>query len=324
MSLSILSVVRSLGMEVTVRGSEFISACPAHLSRTGSVDHDPSWSINLDEGYHHCFSCHFKGNLPSLMEFLDRGGVDLSDVGSDAHTDLDGAEIRRRVDDYQKHRHIPPFQHQGLPESVLTDFVSPPQIALENRDVSAESCRDMEAMWDSRMGLWSLVIRNTWGDLLGWQLKSDSGPRVFRNWPAGMRVSHTLFGLAHAQTMLVDGQSLLVVESPLDAVRFVDMGIAAVATCGSKMSEEQISILKERPIILVPDNDVAGQEFRRRVSQRLPSMEWVTYDDQPSGVDPGNMTREYLNKMVYHQRTSEVQEALSRYDHLNSAESRFK
>ena len=52
--MKVLTTIESLGIDGDVRGNELIAACPAHKERTGRPDNDPSWSINLDKGMHHC------------------------------------------------------------------------------------------------------------------------------------------------------------------------------------------------------------------------------------------------------------------------------
>lgn len=52
--MTVLRTIERLGIDGDVRGNELIAACPAHKERTGRPDNDPSWSINLDKGMHHC------------------------------------------------------------------------------------------------------------------------------------------------------------------------------------------------------------------------------------------------------------------------------
>ena len=56
-----------LGIPTDQRNSELMGICPMHLERTGREDHNPSWSINLETGVHHCFSCGYKGTLLTLV-----------------------------------------------------------------------------------------------------------------------------------------------------------------------------------------------------------------------------------------------------------------
>ena len=63
------NILERLGIEIIgIHGDEIKGHCPAHLERKGKADSNPSWSINADTGVHNCFSCHFKGNVLTLIE----------------------------------------------------------------------------------------------------------------------------------------------------------------------------------------------------------------------------------------------------------------
>ena len=65
------SVLDRLGIEIiSITGDEIKAHCPAHLERKGKLDSNPSWSINADTGAHNCFSCHFRGNVHTLVSYI--------------------------------------------------------------------------------------------------------------------------------------------------------------------------------------------------------------------------------------------------------------
>ena len=315
--MDVLETVQSLGIKGEVRGDEFIAPCPAHIDRTGNADANPSWSVNLDKGVFYCFSCNWKGSLRALVRHvLGEEGVQAWDgsVISTVPVPVQVTQAQQEIAEIPAHQYIAPMRHRGLPESVLSSFKTPPQEVLESRDVSAQACEEMGAMWDERAGVWALVVRNIYGDLLGCQFKSDSGPKVFRNWPTGMRKSDSLFGLHRADESLESGQRLAVVESPLDAVRLRDMGYPAVAIYGAQMSAVQTSILRHYQVLLVPDNDAAGNSMRAQAALDLTNMEWVKYHNHAKGIDPGDLSRPQLRRILNEDLDSILKRNIRRFD----------
>lgn len=305
---SILDAVISLGIDGEQRGDEYVAPCPAHAERTGHPDHDPSWSINLEKGVFWCFSCHWKGTFGSLLSFMV-GDEEAKNwevaVAKDAATPADMNVLSRTLKHLEENRYIPPGRPVGFPEASLSVFTDPPDWAIHKRRVSLEACEQMGARWDSRRDQWALVIRDDVGNIIGWQYKSDRGPKEFSNYPAGMSKGHCLFGYHYIKNHLIDARSLVVVESPLDAVRFWGLGVPAVAICGSLLSNAQIALLKEFWVTIVPDNDTAGKTLRAQAMDVLDRLYVFDYTGLPAGVnDPGDLKDSILNARVLAAKSS--------------------
>ena len=297
----ILDTLQSLGIDGNVRGDEYFAPCPAHKERTGSPDEHPSWSINLNEGIFYCFSCQYRGTLSVLIRDM---------VGEEAAKDWDIESPRiapnvlmKRLREVRNAISVRPPTTQGFPEAALDVFMAPPEWALSIRNIEAGPAKDMGVLWDGRQDRWVLVVRDTYANIIGWQIKSEKGPKVFRNWPAGMHKGTSLFGY-HFVKDYVSSDPLVVVESPLDAVRVWGLGMPAVASYGSRLSSSQLDLLKYHRVIAFPDNDAAGLQMRSQLDSSLKGVRHVDWSDFPPGADPGDLTSKDILSLVSESRST--------------------
>ena len=242
-----------LGIEaVDSRGDEINGYCAAHEQRTGHVDHNPSWWINSDSGAFICFSCGWKGNLYSLIEYVE--GIKYSDVqewlGSTA-------SLTARFNRIMQPKVQKPIEDVTVvTESMLSAYTQVPEHALEVRGLTSNAARYYGLLWDERAGNWIIPIRDPLTNtLLGWQEKGFSH-RYFNNKPVKVKKSGSLFGYEHYK----EGD-MIIVESPLDVVRLASIGIqGTVATYGAIVSVPQFNLIRGADrIIFAMDNDDAGR-----------------------------------------------------------------
>lgn len=250
-----------LGIEVLreVSGedsTEFLARCPAHLALTGKTDRRPSFSVNSSSGLFNCFSCGYAGAFIDLVE--DRLGL----ARVEAFQWIARQGVYRVRDEEEPPR--PKEPEERITEAALALFEAPPADALASRSLSAQACAEFGVLWQPDKRHWILPIRDpATGELWGWQ---EKGKRFFRNYPAGVPKSRTLFG-----DLTWHGRVALLLESPLDAVRARSLGIqGAFASFGAHVSEAQMRLLKERCTTLVMglDNDAAGRTSRDRLYAR--------------------------------------------------------
>ena len=90
--------------------------------------------------------------------------------------------------------------------------------------------------------------------------------KQFKNTP-NLPKSKTLFNLHRAK----NHSTVYVVESSFDAIRLDQCGIAAVATLGANVPKTQVELLTKNfnNVIIVPDNDSAGQDMARRIVEKM-------------------------------------------------------
>lgn len=261
------STLTRLGIEViSERGAEIQALCPGHLSRTGKEDRNPSWYINSDTGAHICFSCGFKGSLQYLVcymnGFFTSAGPDLKKAGEWLGDIANGLEESFKKAEAKKE--LVPEELEYISEATLKAFDNVPEGPLMARGLLPSAASAYGILWDTRNDNWIIPIRNPYTrDLMGWQEKGHRS-RYFRNYPTGIRKSLAVFGYD-----LYDGGDMVVLESPLDAVRLRSVGIeGGVAIYGAIPSREQLNIIRSADrIIFALDNDDAGKSSSHNLAR---------------------------------------------------------
>ena len=293
------TVLENLDIDYEVQGDNARALCPMHERLTGKADSHPSWFIHLETGQHHCFSCGYKGGVTGLV-------CDIKDFYEElwGHREPDMRAAREWLQATEKLIPLEKLRDKLNPskivkpsfdieESHLAIYVSPPQWALSHRNLSSEAANQYGVLWESKHDNWILPLRDAQhGKLLGWQVKGQRS-RFFRNYPAGLKKSSTLFGFHQMQEDVA-----IVVESPLDCLRIYDAGFkGAVSTCGALVSEEQVKLLRASDKIIVAFDNPAVDAAGRKASEEM--MAWsikynlnlfyFNYGDSKK-KDPGDMT----------------------------------
>lgn len=290
------TAISRLGIEGDQRNNEVIAVCPMHEKITGKPDTNPSWSINVDTGVHHCFSCSYRGTLIGLV-------VDVLDIKfEDAKLWLKQytiIDLERTIAglEFQKSNYVAPTKVVPMTEARLAVYDLPPQWALDERELTADACKKHKVVWDYKNDAWITPIRdpNT-HSLWGWQEKGQ-GSRYFMNRPPGVSKSKTLFGLdVHSSDLAI------VVESPLDVVKMSSWGYKfGLSTFGAFISQEQLNILRNFQIIFAFDNprfDAAGLKASKEVLKmaRKNGIEYSFFDySNTDKKDVGDMSLEEFN-----------------------------
>jgi hypothetical protein len=305
-SVDIEDALLALGIEYDIRGIEANALCPMHRQRTGKEDHSPSWWINLETGAHLCFSCHYKGSILQLvcdvMDFKSKEwGIEtynyedakawlskLYEVTPEKLKDMFGT-IRTRVESLPKP--VP------MSEARLAVFVEPPTDKVVERHLTAEAITKYEILWDANKQAWILPLRDAQDkSLMGWQEKGTVD-RTFKNQPAGLKKSKTLFGISS-----VTYGDVVLVESPLDCARMCSAGVDnVVAVCGSKISEDQFKLIRFADRIIAafdnPKVDSAGKlasdEIRKLANKYGANLVFFNYGETGK-KDPGDLTNDEI------------------------------
>ena len=269
---SVEGVLLTLGIETSQRGDELTGLCPMHLERTGREDNNPSWSMNAETGVHHCFSCGYKGTLLTLVgeikEFTTQWGRVDFDAAKDwlrSNIEVNFEYLARQLEE-ARNSYVPIPAPVGMSEARLAIFDSvAPDWALSARDLTEEGCVLFGVKWNPSKNSWITPIRDPQsGKLMGWQEKSQT-ERFFRNRPTGVAKSKTLFGLDAFK-----GGTMIVVESPLDAVKLASLGVfGGVSTFGASISDDQLRLMKSADkLIIAMDNDAAGRKASADLLER--------------------------------------------------------
>lgn len=261
------------------RGDEITGLCAMHEARTGRADRHASWSINTETGAFQCFSCGWRGNLSHL--YLDLTGS----IPPDIHLMIQRAAIEA-VSSQDVFNPTVPVGEDLVWEPA--EYVPVPKSMLDMRDLDAESAAALGVMWEPEARCWFVPIVDEDGTLIGCQYKQAG---VFLNVPADVEKSRCLFGLHEAMEYPTVG----VVESPLDVVRLHGMGIPAVATFGSMVSDKQIDLLSRyfKRVVPMGDNDEAGKKMdeylTRSLRNRNVGVLKFSYEGLGDAKDPGDV-----------------------------------
>lgn len=296
----VVDALDNLGIRVEkVQGDEVYALCPMHMERVGKEDSKPSWSVNKETGLSHCFSCGYSASFVTLV--MDVMKVDFREATTWVRKNGLTLDIIDLLPSRRERPEAPKKSARLVPELVLQEFVEPPEKALQSRLVTAEACRAYGVLWDRREKGWILPVRWPDGLLMGWQFKRGS---TMLNEPPRMRKAGAVFGLDTFR-----GGRMIVVESPLDAVRLHSEGIkGGVSTFGANISDEQIRIIMEYAgsVVLALDNDGPGKKETKRLLARLGRV-MPTYAFNYDGVealpgkvgkDPGELVKASLYRGI--------------------------
>lgn len=291
--LDVPAALTELGIEYNITGNEAKALCPA-------PDHDdttPSWSINLDSGQHNCFSCGFGGGFVYLTMIV---------------RDQDGKAAKewvrqRKVKDIAAgaERKAARQEHAELTEADLWEFDDDyPQDELDYRGFSEYEAQGFNLLWDHKRDGWVIPVRDLEYKLIGYQFKPRHGTDgIPINYPKYLKKSGRLFdGLQE-----MEGDVLIIVESPLDVVRLWHWGHEnVVALYGSSLDLEQAELIMERfdRVILALDDDEAGRKGISKALSRLKGVQCYVFaygDVKRAGPyhvhgtitekDPGDLTK---------------------------------
>lgn len=277
-----VDILQELGVDVRrSNGQEISGCCPVHERRTGRADHSPSWSMNATTGLWICHSCGARGTLAGLISELTGDTDSINAVNQLLlETGINRLTMPERVDYKPEVDWVSYSRFEQPPHSVLAARNIDPDVALAHG-----------IKWNVLKKAWIIPIVSPLGELLGWQ---EKGKDWFKNEPAGVKKSVTLFGIERFQS-----RTAVLVESPLDVVRFASSfnGMQALATFGAHVSKEQLNILSTTAdrVIVAMDNDKAGIESGKYLFKNLPRFRggvfWLDYS-KTKAKDIGDMTDE--------------------------------
>lgn len=280
-----------LGIEVLKETEDELWArCPMHLVRTGKEDSHPSWSINTNTYVSYCFSCGYGASLNGLYRDL------TGEVPPELEWTLKKAAVLSALTEQK------PQEPDGpdVNEWVLENTFAPLPEGLRNlRHLTRQAVDDFGIRWDKTKRLWVIPIRDADGLLVGYQFRRKG---LVRNHPPGMKKAAVLFGLH----LLRDESAVMVVESPLDAVRLCGIGVPSVATFGAGISKDQLTLLSRNFQIIVSgmDNDKAGQQANQ-VLHTLSKQGCVvlpfSYKTLGKAKDPGDVEDDDLLREAFWQ-----------------------
>jgi hypothetical protein len=281
----LVGVLDELGVEVhKVVGDEICGRCPVHHKAKGRDSHRYSWYMNVDSGLWRCFTCGSSGNLPSLVSDLTDDLMILWRVQSS----LIMSGLRRLNEDEAAYD---PQVSETIDWMTYAAFDPLPESVIKVRNLDPDMVVRFGVKWDPEHRAMTLPIVSPLGELRGWQLKKTGS---VWSYPTGVNRHDTFFGIERAFS-----DTALVVESPLDVVRFHSVygepDINCLGAFGAALAEDQVRLLYRKfdRLIIALDNDNAGAYHTKRLTKMLPSFRhgvWYWKYNEGAPKDLGEMT----------------------------------
>jgi len=274
----------SIGVDVRRSGQEISARCPVHLSRTGKEDNSPSWSMNSETGLWICYSCGARGTLQGLvMELTGKEDLAVTEMIMNNNVErLQMPEWERRPEvDHQMYLHYEEVPHKRL----------------ASRGITSEAARAYGIRWNADKRSWIIPIVSSEGELLGWQ---EKGTDYVYNHPTGVKKGDTLFGIERFKS-----QTAILVESPLDVVRFASSfdGMQCLGTFGAQITKKQLQLVYSvaDKVIVAMDNDEAGIASAKKIFKDMPLLKggvyWLKYS-HTDAKDIGEMSDTEIEKAI--------------------------
>lgn len=286
------------------QGSRLVGCCPLHEEKT------PSFHVNDQKGYFHCFGCGESGDIFSLVQHKERldfpgavvhladiAGVELPRQGGRPQGDLETlyAIQERAVTFFQEKLRRDTRAQQYLAERGLSDNT----IRLFRIGVSPSSEWDalfqhLKGEFEERVLLQSglfkkgrrgpydlfrdrimVPIRNSTGRTVGFggRLSDGDGPKYINSPETPIfKKKSLLFNLDFAKAYFRRKREAVVVEGYFDAIQAYQAGVGGVvAPLGTAFSAEQATLLR-RHVDAVTLNFDGDQAGQKAVIASLPCL----------------------------------------------------
>jgi len=278
------------GTGITVESevdSDYIIFCPYHNN-----NRTPAGEIDKNNGTFFCFSCH---HVADLVEFVMHTSgrsyfesirfIKTKETQQDLERDIN-QKLVTKPDFVPFDELIIKRLHNGL---LASDR---PKDYFKYRKISTSSWSKFSLGYSEKQDMVTVPVHSPDGMSVGFVGRSIEG-KEFKNTP-GLPKAKTLFNLNRVKT----ADRVYVVESSFDAIRLDQVGLPAVATLGSNVSNLQIELLQKyfNNIIVIADNDEAGGNMKTKIIEKLGSRVSVIQLNKEY-KDIGDMSDEDIKKL---------------------------
>jgi DNA primase len=253
------------GTGVTIESevdSDYIIFCPYHNN-----NRTPAGEIDKNSGTFFCFACHHvTGFIEFVMHMSNRTYFEAArfikskETETSIETDIDKA-LYKKPEFTMFDELVLKRLHNNLLESERAKNY------FNYRKINKESASKFSLGYSEKQDMVTVPVHSPDGLPIGFVGRSIEG-KEFKNTP-GLPKSKTLFNLHRVKS----SGTVYVVESSFDAIRLDQVGLPAVATLGSNVSNIQIELLQKyfNDIIVIADNDEAGGNMKTKIVEKLGS-----------------------------------------------------
>ena len=269
--------------------TDYIIFCPFH-----SNHRTPAGEVDKNSGFFFCFSCQKVADLVEfVMHVSNRTYFESVRFIKSKEVEVD---LEKQINQalYVKPEYVE-FDEFTIKRLNKAAQDSERAVKYYNyRHITIDSIIKFELGYSEKQDMVTVPAHAPDGLCVGFIGRSIEG-KEFKNTP-GLPKSKILFNL-HRIKM---SNRVFIVESSFDAIRLDQCGLPAVATLGAGISNLQADLLKKyfNEIIVIADNDDAGQNMVERLSKRLGSkLSIIKLDEKYKDV--GDMDDESIKKLDY-------------------------
>lgn len=258
----------------------FIVFCPYHDNFN-----TPSGEVDKELGLFYCFSCnsttdliHFISKCTGWTWFRARRTIGEYDYN-----------IVEAIDAIFEDPCVQEFD-QSIVDRLHSD-VDGGREYFNSRNITDASIERFELGYSHKQNMVVVPIHSPNGTLMGFVGRSIIGKK-FKN-TKGMSKAKLLFNMHR----VIDSTRVFVVESSFDAIRLDQVGMPSVATLGAGISHDQLDLLRGGfdDIVLVPDNDQAGDVMQKKLLDYIPYAQVLRIEGLH---DVGDLTDDQIRGMV--------------------------
>jgi len=253
------------GTGVTIESevdSDYIIFCPYHNN-----NRTPAGEIDKKDGTFFCFSCHHVTGLTEFVMHMSNRTyfeaarfIKSKETETSIETDIDKALYKK-----PEFTTFDELVLKRLHNNLLQSDRAKNYFAY--RKITKDSASKFSLGYSDKQDMVTVPVHSPDGLPIGFVGRSIEG-KEFKNTP-GLPKSKTLFNLHRVKS----SGTVYVVESSFDAIRLDQVGLPAVATLGSNVSNIQIELLQKyfNDIIVIADNDEAGGNMKTKIVEKLGS-----------------------------------------------------
>lgn len=242
--------------------SDYIIFCPFHPN-----NRTPAGEVDKRSGKFFCFACHHIADLVELiMHTTGRTYFEsVRFIKTKEQQSLLTADVERQL--YVKPDYV--AFDSGLISTLNQTALSTGRAIdyFAGRKIYKDSIVKFQLGYSQKQDMVTVPVHAPDGMPVGFVGRSVEG-KDFKNTP-GLPKGKVLFNLHRIKT----SSKVFVVESSFDVIRLDQAGLPAVATLGSNVSNTQIELLQKyfNNIVILPDNDEAGDNMVERITKKLGS-----------------------------------------------------
>lgn len=288
MSKTLLEILKENNVEVFERGSRWVASCPFHEG-----DRNPSFTIYPTETYF-CFGCRAWGDaIRFLVEYrgwpYSQAAEYVGKISEPRKRSI--IKVHKKSSMYtfllnvsnayhkflmQNDGAVAYLKSRGLTTKTIKDFkmgyTDGAVLELDETSwplalASGLIHKDGKETLSHRITIPNLVDKENVDYIVGRTVNND------RTKYLGIKTPKPIYGLVDAWHSPV----LLLVEGQFDWLILKQWGFPAISVGGANVTKFNLTILQQKLVVIVPDNDKVGRTFAKNLSEKLPKSMVLDY-----------------------------------------------